>query len=131
MLKLWSLRKSWELLPFEKTLFGAMLPDAAQAYGDVTFIPMTMAKVYWTTHLVNALGYNLLFQDVDVVWYRDTVPYLEESFEGWDVVFQDYGARTQQFAPFSPNTGKLVYVRKIEITMRFHISPSCLSQASE
>ena len=79
---------------------------------------MMMANVR-CAHLVNALGCNLLFQDADVVWHRDPLLHLEENFEGWDVVFQDDGARTQQFAPFSPNTGKLACVRKIEIIMGF------------
>ena len=68
------------------------------------------AKVV-TVQLVNMLGYHLLFQDVDIVWYRDPLPALRQPpFSDFDVVFQDDGAHTLRYAPYSANSG-FYYVR--------------------
>jgi hypothetical protein len=93
---------------YDETIFADMPTTAANAYGDKVFAKMMMAKVY-CVHLVNQLGYNVLFQDVDVVWYRNPLPYFEqkEITEEWDMMFQDDGARgTSRYAPYSPNTGR-------------------------
>ena len=42
----------------------------AKRYGDATFGAIMLAKVL-CVHLVNDLGYDLLFQDVDVIWYKN------------------------------------------------------------
>jgi hypothetical protein len=48
-----------------------LLPSTeAREYGDRTFGLMMIAKVF-SVQLVNELGYDLLYQDVDVVWYKD------------------------------------------------------------
>ena len=44
--------------------------EEAARYGDTTFGLIMMAKVI-CVHLVSDLGYDMLFQDVDVVWYKD------------------------------------------------------------
>lgn len=54
------------------------------------------------------LGYDVLFQDADVIWLRD--PLLEyfhkpEVAGDFDVYFQDDGARSTRFAPFFANSG--------------------------
>jgi Nucleotide-diphospho-sugar transferase len=69
--------------------FGEMPTKAAKAYGDRAFQAMMMSKVY-CVHLINALGYDLLFQDVDVVWYRNPVEYFHSPDSGnFDFYFQD------------------------------------------
>ena len=69
--------------------FGDMPTQAARSYGDRKFMGMMMAKVY-CVHLVNALGYDLLFQDVDVVWYKDPVKYFHsKESKDFDFYFQD------------------------------------------
>jgi hypothetical protein len=56
--------------------------------------------------LVNWLGYDVLFQDVDVVWLHknplDAVMKLHPSF---DLLIQDDGARTLRYAPCFANSG--------------------------
>lgn len=48
----------------------ASIPKAeANAYGDKIFTRVMFAKVV-CVQLVNELGYDLLFSDVDVVWYE-------------------------------------------------------------
>ena len=90
---------------YNAAIFGDLPEEAAKGYGDRIFTRMMMAKVY-CVHLVITCGYNVLFQDVDLVWYRDPLPFLEsEELAQWDMMFQDDGARSQRYAPFSPNTG--------------------------
>jgi hypothetical protein len=90
--------------------FGKMPTVAAHSYGDQAFTGMMMAKVY-SVHLVNTLGYDVLFQDVDVVWYRNPLSFFDSPQSGdFDIYFQDDGAHSARYAPYSPNTG-FYYVR--------------------
>lgn len=79
-----------------------------------------MAKVY-CVHLINMLGYDLLFQDVDVVWYQHP---LKQFFDkpsasgNYDIYFQDDGARSNRYAPYSPNSG-FYFVRHNDRTEYF------------
>lgn len=75
-----------------------------------------MAKVY-CVHLINMLGYDLLFQDVDVVWYKDPLTefFDKTTADDFDLYFQDDGARSARYAPYSPNTG-FYFVRHNERT---------------
>lgn len=92
---------------YNEAIFGSMPEGAARGYGDRIFSKMMMAKVY-CVHSVLSLGYNVLFQDVDVVWYKNPLPYLEsKELAKWDLMFQDDGARSHRYAPYSPNTGTL------------------------
>ena len=65
---------------------------------------MMYAKVI-TVHLVNWLGYNVLFQDVDVVWYKNPLYFLQTSYSDFDVLFQEDGAQSVRYAPYSANSG--------------------------
>lgn len=92
---------------YNEAIFGDMPETAAKAYGDRVFVKMMMAKVY-CVHLILSTGYNVLFQDVDLVWYKNPLPYLESAeLSEWDMMFQDDGNRQARYAPFSPNSGKL------------------------
>jgi hypothetical protein len=51
------------------------------------------------------LGYHLLFQDVDVVWMKDPLPYfLQPSRQQYDCQFM-YDGATKRYAPHHLNTG--------------------------
>jgi len=76
----------------------------AKRYGDATFGAIMLAKVL-CVHLVNDLGYDLLFQDVDVSWYKNPFDFFHSDDNGFDVYFQDDGNRQQRFAPYSANSG--------------------------
>jgi len=88
--------------------FGPIPEQAANHYGDRIFGGMMMAKAY-CVHLVNSLGYDLLFQDVDVVWNKNPLDYFyDPALAGsteFDIYFQDDGAHSPRYAPYSPNTG--------------------------
>ncbi len=63
--------------------------------------------------LINHLGYDLLFQDVDIVWYKNPLDYFHDEankFHDFDVYFQDDGAHSARYAPTSANSG-FYYVR--------------------
>jgi hypothetical protein len=50
---------------------------------------MMLSKVY-CVHLINAMGYDVLFQDVDVIWYQNPIEYFQLPISGnFDISFQD------------------------------------------
>jgi hypothetical protein len=90
---------------YDQSIFADMPEQAAGGYGDRIFAKMMLAKVY-CVHLVLQCGFNVLFQDVDVVWYKNPLSHLEgPDLAEWDMMFQDDGARSNRYAPYSPNTG--------------------------
>ena len=79
---------SFRLQNFEDIPTGA-----ARRYGDAKFTAMMMAKVI-CVQLVSMLGYDLLFQDVDIVWYKHPLEYFNDPAlpaHDYDVFFQDDG----------------------------------------
>jgi hypothetical protein len=86
--------------------------EAAGQYGDKKFTAMMMAKVF-CVQMVSSLGYNILFQDVDIVWYKDPIAFFEEKdtpLHEFDMLFQDDGGHTTRYTPYSANSG-FYYVR--------------------
>jgi hypothetical protein len=78
---------------------------------------MMFAKVV-CVQLINHLGYDLLFQDVDIVWYKNPIEYFHDSNNqhyDFDMYFQDDGAHTKRYAPYSANSG-FYYVRNNDKT---------------
>lgn len=76
---------------YNEAVFGSLPSGAAQYYGDRTFSHMMKAKVI-CLHLASLLGYDILFQDADVVWYRDPIPYFHnEELATFDVLIADDG----------------------------------------
>lgn len=75
---------------------------AAGSYGDRTFGRLMWLK---TTSVYIALraGFDVIFQDADLVWLKDPVPHLERAVR--DVAFMDDGARTPRFTPYFVNSG--------------------------
>lgn len=64
---------------------------AAGRYADATFAKMMLAKVWCVQQLV-WLGFNVLFQDVDVIWFKDPLPYFLDASKDskqYDLYFQD------------------------------------------
>jgi hypothetical protein len=106
------------------TVFGGTPEAAAGKYGDDVYSEIMLTKVY-CIHLISQLGYDLLFQDVDIVWYKNPLPFFyndlpEKNFVAneWDMVYQDDGARTLFFSPYSANTG-FYFVRNNRKTQNF------------
>jgi hypothetical protein len=90
-------------------IFGS-LPSGSEEkgiFGDMTFARTMIAKVY-CVHMINELGYDVLFSDTDVVPLKPNI--LEYFYDRWkkekfDMYFQyDKNPRHEQ-APFSANSG--------------------------
>jgi hypothetical protein len=63
--------------------------------------------------LVSMLGYNILYQDVDMIWYQHPFQYFDihsSTLDQYDIIFQDDGGRSVRYAPYSANTG-FYYIR--------------------
>ena len=78
-------------------------------FGDKNFGRIMLAKVY-CVHLVNDLGYDVLFQDVDVVPLRpDVLDYFDsiniKYNKEFDLYFQYEHDFSRRQAPFCANSG--------------------------
>ena len=94
-----------------------MPKEEAGSYGDRKFTAMMMAKIF-CVHMVSRLQYNILFQDVDIVWYKNPIDYFESNHMGFDLLFQDDGGHSVRYAPYSANSG-FYYVRHNAKTRHF------------
>lgn len=101
-------------------VFAGMPENAAGQYLDNKFRDMMRAKVY-CIHLVSMLGHDILFQDVDVIWYRNPLTWFHNETNphfDFDMYFQDDGNHDLYYAPYAANTG-FYYVRNNEKTRYF------------
>lgn len=105
---------------YDKINYVGMPLRAAKRYADGTFMKMMMAKLY-CVQMISMLGYDVLFQDVDVVWHKEPLAYFHNSTGAdadFDVYFQDDGNHALYYAPYSANTG-FYYVRNNKKTQHF------------
>jgi hypothetical protein len=95
------------------TYFASVNREASIVYLDATFVDMMWYKAFsvWT---MLQLGYDILFQDVDLVWFREpyqyfkdaSAEYLHKTGETLTGFFSDDGQRgTIRYAPFFFNSG--------------------------
>ena len=103
---------------YEEKLMASIPKKEAASYGDSVFTSVMFAKVL-CVQLVNELGYNILFQDADVVWYKNPLEYFhDKSLPQFDMYFQDDGSRAERYAPYSANSG-FYFVRSNDKTKHF------------
>jgi len=105
---------------YDEETFGAMPKEAARQYADPKFTKMMMAKIY-CVQLLAMLDHDILFQDVDIVWFRNPLEIFHNENHPWydfDIYFQDDGNHALYYAPYSANTG-FYYVRQNERTQHF------------
>lgn len=76
---------------------GAMPKHAAKSYLDNTFSRMMWYKMV-CVYIAIAAGYDVLFQDVDLIWLKDPISVLRDMPA--DMMFMDDGARTPRYTPF-------------------------------
>ena len=90
---------------YEEKLMASIPKEHSSVYGDNVFASIMFAKVL-CVQLVNELGYDLLFQDVDVVWYKPPLDFFHDKLVPvFDMYFQDDGNRQERFAPYAANSG--------------------------
>jgi len=94
--------KNLGAVPFYSPFLGAIPRKAADNYGDAVFSRLMWLKAT-AVYVAAKAGFNVLFQDADLVWLRDPVPYLTAHVT--DIAFMDDGARTTRFTPFFVNSG--------------------------
>jgi hypothetical protein len=100
---------------YEETIMASIPKGEAKFYGDIIFRKVMFAKVL-CVQLVNDLSHDLLFMDVDIIWYKDPVLYFEnKALPEFDIYFQDDGSRQERYAPYSANSG-FYYVRQNQRT---------------
>lgn len=106
------------LMLFVLQIFGDVPKLAARQFGDRTFKQLVMTKVY-CLHLIHQLGYNILYQDADVLWYKQPLEYFDMPNIGkFDMYFQDDGARDVQDEQYHANGG-FFYIRNNKRTAYF------------
>jgi len=99
--------------------FADVSKKASTDYLDRVFVDMMWYKAF-STYLVLHAGINMLFQDVDLVWWRDPFPYFKQfsanetaqvlagkSLQGRPVeaFFSDDGQRSKRYSPYFFNSG--------------------------
>jgi hypothetical protein len=103
---------------YEEKLMASIPKQESHMYGDDVFASIMFAKVL-CVQLVNELGYDLLFQDVDLVWFKSPLDFFHDpSLPIFDMYFQDDGNRQERFAPYSANSG-FYFVRSNPKTRHF------------
>ena len=71
-----------------------------------------------SVYLISALGANVLFQDADIVWFKDPLEYFTKQPGDIDTFWMDDGARSKRYAPFFANSG-FYYLRANAKTRNF------------
>jgi len=74
----------------------------ALSYGDAPFLEVMWLKTV-SAWITNRLGYNVLFQDVDVMWLKPFMHVFNDM--EYDAFFMDDAARSDRFAPYFANSG--------------------------
>jgi len=97
---------------YDEKNMGPLPSGEARRYGDKTFKAMMYAKVLCVLYPL-LLDYDVLFQDVDIVWYKNPMTFFHnetsDAFK-FDVIFQHDGSNSVRYAPYSANSG-FYYVR--------------------
>ena len=76
---------------YDEHNFGELPSKASAFYGDKIFDDMMMGKII-CLQLSIMLGYDILFQDADVVWFKDPLPFFQnKSLSHFDVMAADDG----------------------------------------
>lgn len=95
--------------------FASASRKSSGAYLDSVFVDMMWYKAF-SVWLILKLGYNVLFQDVDIIWFKDPFPYFHDSIRKFreahptksppEAFLSDDGQRTTvRYAPFYANSG--------------------------
>ena len=75
----------------KRNIFNMAQGGESQRYGDATFISMMFAKVLCVL-LPSLLGYDVLYQDADIVWFANPLDFFYDWYgnplEEYDIIFQ-------------------------------------------
>ena len=81
---------------YDEQTFGHLPSLAAKSYGDKTFDDMMHAKVF-CLQLGIQMGYDILFQDADMVWFQNPLSYFHNMVLSgeYDIMIADDGSRAE------------------------------------
>ena len=113
--------------------FAAVSKSASNNYLDFTFVDMMWYKCF-SIFLILREGFNVLFQDVDVIWLRNPFQYFDNIFYKDDIlqknfskinkknhieaILSDDAQRSLRYTPFFANSG-FYYLRNSLRTIYF------------
>ena len=109
--------ESMGVATFYSKHLGDFPSTTSRSYGDNTFTQMMWLKVT-SVYFTVRLGWDAMFQDADVVWWKDPRPWFQSEPNHYDTYWQDDGARSARYTPFSANTG-FYYIRSNKRTQHF------------
>jgi len=88
--------------------YASVSKRASVEYLDRVFVDMMWFKAF-SVFLVVRNGYNVLFQDVDLVWFREPMEYFHNYTKYTDpntvAFFSDDGQRSRRYTPVFANSG--------------------------
>ena len=102
---------------YDEQVFGDIPKTEARFYQDKTFVKMMYAKVV-AAQTINYLGYDILFQDVDIIWYKNPLKLFHDKkskLHNFDALFSRDGATSPRYAPYDANSG-FYYIRSNDKT---------------
>jgi len=102
--------------------YGSVSKKASMDYLDRTFVDMMWYKAF-SVYLILRQGINVLFQDVDLVWFKSPFSYFKDykshiTNAPIEAFFSDDGQRSLRYAPFYANSG-FYYLRSNERSIYF------------
>jgi hypothetical protein len=98
------------------TGYSAVSKAASKDYLDRVFVDMMWYKAF-SVYLILRMKINVLFQDADLVWFKDPFPYFHsygkdsegnviiKNSEHIEAFFSDDGQRSLRYSPFYANSG--------------------------
>jgi Nucleotide-diphospho-sugar transferase len=98
------------------TGYSAVSKAASKDYLDRVFVDMMWYKAF-SVYLILRMKINVLFQDADLVWFKDPFPYFHnfgkdsegnvivKGSEHIEAFFSDDGQRSLRYSPFYANSG--------------------------
>ncbi len=109
--------ESMGLMAVYHASFAKVSTRPSAQYLDKTFVDMMWYKAFSVWMLLR-MGFHVLFQDVDLVWFREPFGYFSQYMNDTktllgnghsdsypDAFFSDDGARSARYAPFFANSG--------------------------
>jgi hypothetical protein len=116
------------------TAYASVSKQASMDYLDKIFIDMMWYKAF-SVYVLIRKKINVLFQDIDLVWFKEPLPYFHAYLEKFSkrltsqpqkiqAFFTDDGQRTKRYAPFYANSGFNYYIAN-EVTEYFTYSIMC------
>lgn len=102
-----SVAKSLGFHAFTHAVVKEVPAKHAAYYGDAIFLDVMWLKTL-AAWVVSRCGYDVLFQDVDVVWFQDPLSFFLDPAQSppeTDGFFMDDGARSERFSPYPANSG--------------------------